>query len=261
MKALLLNHILKQSSKITYIKYSSKLIVGQNLTKSKLYSGQRRLLHGNKFERDHIDEKEAFRKKSEEHNKELNMKGNSKNEEAIVSLKKYTELKALYEDSEEHLEIARLKFDELRNAFIELQSDIDRIRKRSEIDIVNAKDFSITNFAKDTLKVYDDFNRALGALNPIESPETSLEEKLRIYNNFTEGIIMTKSTLLKVLSLHGVNEYNPINQKFDPNKHEAVFQTTSLEIDVGMISDVLQTGFYIGARILRPAKVGVVKKL
>jgi molecular chaperone GrpE len=71
---------------------------------------------------------------------------------------------------------------------------------------------------------------------------------------------MVHSTLTNSLRKHGVTEYIPKNEKFDPNKHEAVFDFESDELPAGSIGQVLQSGFKIGERVLRPAKVGVIKK-
>lgn len=179
-------------------------------------------------------------------------------QEDTVPLKKYNLLKELYEDSESNLQKARTKFDELRKAYIETQSDLERIRKRSEIEISQAKEFAITKFAKDILDVYDNFDRALSSIKEIQACENQ-EEKLELYKNFSEGVSITKDSLTRILGVHGVKEYIPLKEKFDPSKHDAVFQSTSKDLPIGTVSDVMQTGFTIGTRILRPAKVGVVK--
>lgn len=167
----------------------------------------------------------------------------------------------------------------MRKAYIDLQHDIDRIRKRSEIDVANAKDFAITKFAKDMLDVYDNFDRALDSIQEIEtkvknkldnmnedevkkeySPSEILNAKVNIYEDFAEGVVMTKASLNRILNFHGVKEYNPIKEKFDPNKHEALAQYPSEDCDNGHVAGVMQTGFTIGTRVLRPAKVAVCKK-
>jgi molecular chaperone GrpE len=71
---------------------------------------------------------------------------------------------------------------------------------------------------------------------------------------------MTQKGLLNSLKKHGVVLFDPLNEKFDPNKHEAVFDYDDENLAPGTIGQVLQTGFSIGERVLRPAKVGVIKK-
>lgn len=195
---------------------------------------------------------------------------NNKSDTDTISLKKYNLLKELYDDSENSLQKARSKFDELRKAYIDSQNDLERIRKRSEVELAQAKEYSVTKFAKDILDVKDNFERALICLNDIEKTnekETANEDnqnnstkELKAYKDFAEGVLMTKDSLVRILGMYGIKEYNPLKEKFDPSKHEAVFQSTSKEMQPGTISDVMQTGFMIGNRVLRPAKVGVVKK-
>lgn len=71
---------------------------------------------------------------------------------------------------------------------------------------------------------------------------------------------MTQGGLLNILKKHGITEYKPLKEKFDPTKHEAVFDYEDTELTPGTVGQVLQTGFKIGERVLRPAKVGVIKK-
>lgn len=208
------------------------------------------------------DNKNAHSKNIEDNNK-----GNS------ISKKDYDELNTLYKDTEEHLSKARIKFDELRKAYLTLQSDLERLRKRSEIDVANAKDFAITKFAKDIIEIYDNFERALEYLKPLnkleeesneksnnENEELLISNKIKIYQDFAEGVLMTKTSLNKILNFHGITQFNPMNEKFDPNLHEAISQISSNEHNPGTVVSVMQSGFTISKRLLRPAKVVVTKK-
>lgn len=214
-------------------------------------------------------EKEIKNEKSNEDNKKENTTNKKEEEikkEETVTLKKYNELKTLFNESEDNLKKARTKFDELRKAYIDMQQDLDRVRKRSETEVANAKDFAISKFAKDLLDVHDNFSRALESLDNMDKSdneeENTIENKLKIHEDFVEGIKMTKSSLNRILNFHGVKEYNPLKEKFDPNVHEALAQipAPSEEYSPGSVAGVMQTGFMIGKRVLRPAKVAVVKK-
>lgn len=252
-------------NKITLSKYSllkpfhSMELLKNNLKSNFIVNSNRKFFFGSKKKEDESKEeteKEATKESAKEH---------KESKEETVPLTKYNHLKELYEDSESNLQKARTKFDDLRKAFIENQSDLERIRKRSEIEVGNAKEFAITKFAKDLLDVHDNFDRALYFVKDINIDESSisdenLSESIKKYKDFCEGITMTKDSLIKILGVHGIKQYNPVNEKFDPTKHEAVFQSVSETLSPGTISDVVQTGFMIGNRILRPAKVGVVKK-
>lgn len=191
-----------------------------------------------------------------------------------VSLEKYNHINNLLKDSEENLSKARTKFDDLRKMYLELQHDYDRLKKRSEQEVSNAKDFAITKFAKDLLEVTDNFQRALNYLeelktdnknnekeNENKTQEEKLQIKLDLYNDFSEGVLITKDNLVKTLKIHGVTEYSPINEKFDPNIHEALVNVPSTDKNTpGTVAHVIQTGYKIGTRVLRPAKVAVYKK-
>lgn len=243
-----------------------------NLINNNFYSMQKKYFFGNKKTKEEEEQKEEKKEDTEDTKDKKDTKEatkdhkeNKETKEETISLKKYNSLKELYDDSESNLAKARTKFDELRKAFIENQADLDRIRKRSETEIANSKEFSITKFAKDMLDVFDNFDRALNSISDlktdkkVQSIEES-EELIKKYQDFSEGIVMTKDSLTRILAVHGVKQYNPVNEKFDPSKHEAVFQSESDKLAPGTVSDVMQTGFTIGTRILRPAKVGVVKK-
>lgn len=224
-----------------------------NLTSVRLLNNyQVRFFFGSKKQ----DEEAKETKEGKE--KEGNEKEKEENKEESISLSKYNHLKELYDDSENNLSRIRTKFDELRKAYLENQSDLERIRKRSELEVSQAKEYSITKFAKDLLDVYDNFERALDSIKNIKNEEA--QEKIKNFENFTEGVIMTKDSLNKILGVHGIKQYDPINEKFDPTKHDAVYQSESDKVQPGNISDVIQKGFTIGNRVLRPAKVGVVKK-
>jgi molecular chaperone GrpE len=225
---------------------------------------QIRFFFGSKKQEEDVKEakesKENEGKEGKESKESKEKEGNEKetNKEETISLSKYNHLKELYDDSENNLSRIRTKFDELRKAYLENQSDLERIRKRSELEVSQAKEYSITKFAKDLLDVYDNFERALDSIKNIKNEET--QEKIKNFETFTEGVVMTKDSLNKILGIHGIKQYDPINEKFDPTKHDAVYQSESDKVQPGNISDVIQKGFTIGNRVLRPAKVGVVKK-
>lgn len=212
------------------------------------------------------EDTETHEKSTEETTKTKDNKEAKENsKEEVISMVKYNQLNTLFKESEENLNKARTKFDELRKAYLDSQSDMERIRKRSEIDVANAKDFAITKFAKDMLDVYDNFERALESIknstNETEGDEVEkLKAKLKSHEDFIEGIEMTKASLNRILNFHGVKEYKPLKERFDPNKHEAVCQVPSEDLPSGTVASVMQSGFMIGTRVLRPAKVAVVKK-
>lgn len=130
-------------------------------------------------------------------------------------------------------------------------------------EIANAKDFAIQKFAKDLLDSVDILDLALNSVpEPFrergmcvkEDPKEIIEQLVNLYT----GVSMTESELQKTLKRYGVEMDNPIDQVFDPNKHEAVFQTAVADKEPGTIFVVQKKGYMLKNRVLRPAQVGVV---
>ena len=201
--------------------------------------------------KDHKEHKEH----KEHHHKEHKHKEH-KDEE------KYKELQQMYNDQLHKYDTLKKKFDDVRQAYLDNKTETEQIQQRYVKEIDNTKVFAISKFAKDILDVHDNFSRAMGSIEPSEFKDLSEEDKVQAFNTFLEGIEMTKNGLTNVLKKHGVVEYNPLKEEFNPNKHEAVFDYDDEDSESahGTVGQVLQTGFKIGDRILRPAKVGVIKK-
>lgn len=185
------------------------------------------------------------------------------------AMEKYKQLKTLYTEQSHKLETTRKKFEEIRQAYLNNVQETNDIKLRYEKEIANTKEFAITKFAKDILDVHDNFGRAMATLEGKEFQTLSAEDQIELFNNFVEGnflflpflgIESTNNGLVSILRKNGVVEYKPLKEKFDPHKHEAVFDYDDEELNAGTVGQVLQSGFKIGERVLRPAKVGVVKK-
>jgi molecular chaperone GrpE len=142
-------------------------------------------------------------------------------------------------------------------------ADQENLRQRNLRDIANAKDFAIQKFAKDLLDSLDILGMALNSVpNEFREKQTCLEKDK---NDIAEqlvtlytGVGMTEKELNKTLKRYGIEEDNPIDQAFDPNKHEAVFQAPMADKEPGTIFVVQKKGFLLKNRVLRPAQVGVV---
>jgi len=130
--------------------------------------------------------------------------------------------------------------------------------KHSEIE--QTKEYSISKFAKDLLDVQDNFTRALDTVSEKSMQNKNEAEKQALYTQFVEGVSMTQDIMAKTLKKYGIEEYNPLGEKFDPNLHDAVFEYEDLNKEPGTIGEVARTGYKIGKRVLRAARVGVLKK-
>lgn len=159
------------------------------------------------------------------------------------------------------LELLKEKYDakdkecaKFKEAYQRSIADFRNLQKTTEQDVKRAKEYALQGFAKDLLATVDNFDLALQAAKP-EQLETNPELK-----NFYEGVKMVQNVFEKTLEKNGLIKTSPIDEKFDPKLHEAVFQVAHPEKDHGVIINVQQTGFSYNGRVLRAPKVGVVKK-
>lgn len=152
------------------------------------------------------------------------------------------------------LEVLRAENEDLRDRFIRLAADMDNLRRRTEREIKDAKAYAVSAFARDILTVSDNLRRALEAV-PAEASQ-STEGGVAA---FIEGVEMTERSLLSTLERHGIRKIEADGAKFDPNFHQAMFEVPNTEVPNNTVVQVVQAGFTIGERVLRPAMVGVAK--
>ena len=154
------------------------------------------------------------------------------------------------ENREEELE---LKISELKDQLLRAVADSENIRKRSEREKEQTRKFGIANFAKDLLSIADNLGRALDA-----APRNE-DIKDDAIKNFVIGIQMTEQELQKAFDNNNIRKIDPIGEKFDYNFHQAMFEVEETDQEPGVVVQVLQPGYAIDDRILRPAMVGVSK--
>ena len=126
--------------------------------------------------------------------------------------------------------------------------------------VEHVKKSSMEKFASEIITVQDVFKNSLGSFESVNLENTDDAGKLKIYNELVKNIIMTQNIMEKTFKKFGIEEFNPLGEKFDPNVHEATFEFQDPSKTPGTIGDVSQTGYKIGKRILRAPKVGIVKK-
>ena len=133
-------------------------------------------------------------------------------------------------------------------------AEMENLRKRTERQVADAREYGIAGFARDILAVADNMERALGAL------DADLREKADAGTKaLLDGVELTERELLKVLEKHGVKKFEPLDEKFDPNLHQAMFEVPDASRPAGTVARVIQPGYMIGERVLRPALVGIAK--
>jgi len=152
------------------------------------------------------------------------------------------------------IELLKAENAELRDRYLRLAAEMDNLRRRTEREVKDAKSYSVAGFARDMLAVSDNLRRALDAI-PAEAKAAG-EAGL---TTLIEGVEMTERSMLSTLERHGVRQLDPVGQKFDPNFHQAMFEVPNTEVPNNTVVQVVQAGFTIGERVLRPAMVGVAK--
>lgn len=144
--------------------------------------------------------------------------------------------------------------EELKDKALRIAAEMENLRKRTARDVADARSYSIAGFARDMLGVADNLRRALDAI-----PADALEAGESGLTGLAEGVEMTARDMLSTLERHGVKKLSPKGEKFDPNFHQAMFEVQNPEVANNTVTEVVQEGYVIGERVLRPAMVGVAK--
>ncbi len=144
--------------------------------------------------------------------------------------------------------------DELKDRVLRTLAEMENLRRRTEREVADARTYAVTNFARDMLNAADNIRRALESV-----PEAERNEATGAFKALIDGIELTERDLGKTLERHGVKAIEPKGQRFDPNRHQAMFEVPDTEVPSGTVVQVMQSGYVIGDRTLRPALVGVAK--
>lgn len=131
-------------------------------------------------------------------------------------------------------------------------ADGENIRSRLTKQIADAKIFGIQSFCKDLLEVADTLGHATNAV-----PKDQVNDQNPHLKNLYDGLTLTQNSLQQVFKRHGLETIEPMNTKFDPNEHEALFQKECKDVEPGMVVEVTKIGYKLHGRCIRPALVGV----
>lgn len=142
---------------------------------------------------------------------------------------------------------------ETKDKLLRALAEMENLRRRTEREVADARVYGVTGLARDLIGVADDLRRALDAADEsaaiVDGPAKAL----------CEGVELIERQLLKVLERHGIRVFDPQGAKFDPNVHQALLEVADANIPAGSVVQVIQPGFMIGERVLRPAMVSVSK--
>jgi len=143
---------------------------------------------------------------------------------------------------------------EVRDKTLRTLAEMENLRQRTRREVADSKMYGITGFARDILDIADNLQRALDAI-PAEARETA-DPGIKA---FIEGVELTERSLLNTLEKNGVRKFDPSGEKFDPNFQQAMYEVPDPSVPAGTVVQVVQAGFMIGERVLRPALVAVSK--
>jgi molecular chaperone GrpE len=143
---------------------------------------------------------------------------------------------------------------ELRDRLLRTLAEMENLRKRTDREVIDARLYGVASFARDIVGVADNMRRALDAVSPELRDSAEAGVKALI-----DGVELTERELIKALEKNGVRQFSPRGEKFDPNVHQAMFEVPNASVPAGSVVEVVQPGYMIGDRVLRPAMVGVSK--
>jgi len=159
-------------------------------------------------------------------------------------------------DVQERDELGQLRTEvvDLREKHLRALAELENTRRRAERDRLDASQYAVTRFARDMLAVSDSLQRALAHIPPETVTGAPADVKAVL-----EGVEATERQLTATLERHGIRAINAMDAKFDPHLHQAIAEVPGNGKPAGAIVDVVQTGYVIGDRLLRPAMVTVAR--
>ncbi len=142
---------------------------------------------------------------------------------------------------------------DLKDRLLRTLAEVENVRRRGEREVNDTRQYAVAKFAGDMLDVADNMARALANI-PAEAREGDPAVKTLV-----EGVELTEKAMLRALEKHGVKKLDPKGERFDPNFHQAMFEVPDPSVPNGTVAQVVQIGYSIGSRVLRPAMVGVAR--
>ncbi len=143
---------------------------------------------------------------------------------------------------------------EYKDKHLRTLAEMENLRRRTEREVADSRIYGISNFARDILTVADSMARGVSALSA--ELRTKADDNLKA---LLDGVELIERELLKALEKHGIKKFDPLGEKFDPNLHQAMFELPDPSRPAGTVAQVVQPGYMIGERVLRPALVAVAK--
>src|SRR6056297_51635 len=147
----------------------------------------------------------------------------------------------------------RAENEKLRDQLLRALADAENTRRRAQRDKEDTARFAVAGFARDLLTTADNLRRALDAV-----PQDARQQDQALAA-LMDGVEVTERELLSVFERHGLTRIEPLGEKFDPNYHQAMYEVPATGQVPGTVAHVMQSGYVLNGRLLRPAMVGVAK--
>jgi molecular chaperone GrpE len=152
------------------------------------------------------------------------------------------------------VEVLQKEVADARDKVLRTLAEMENLRTRTKREVADAKTYGITGFARDVLEIADNLQRTLDAVSA--EARANVDPGLKA---LIEGVELTERSLLNALEKNGVKKFDPSGEKFDPNFQQAMYEVPDPSVPAGTVVQVVQAGYMIGERVLRPALVGVSK--
>lgn len=168
----------------------------------------------------------------------------------------------LVTEKEELLMLKKKEIEKLQDKVVRSYAEIENVVDRTRRDAENTKKFAIQKFAKSLLDVADNLGRASSVVKEsFAKIDTSKDSSgaVPLLKTLLEGVEMTEKQLVEVFKKYGIEKFDPTNEPFDPNRHNAVFEIPDNSKPAGTVAAVLKSGYVLYDRVIRPAEVGVTR--
>ena len=157
-------------------------------------------------------------------------------------------------DPAAELEALRAEHAAVKDRLLRALAEMENLRRRTEREVADAKIYGVTSFAREAVALADNLRRALDNF-----PAEARVEMAPHVSALVEGVELTERDFLSRLARFGVKKTEALGARFDPNQHEALFEIPDESQAAGTVAKVIEPGYAIGERVLRPAKVGVTR--
>ena len=195
-----------------------------------------------------INPKDAIKEDNDTENNDSSLELPPKNSETVQEVEDESSVNE--GNDEQHLDAPAEMKDQLLRAL----ADVENMRRRSERDVAQANKFGHLAFARDLLSCFDNLSQAV-ALAPED--RSNFDENLK---NILVGVEMISKEIESILQRHHITKINPMGEKFDYNRHQAMFEVSNDDVEAGTVVQVAQPGYLLHDRLIRPAMVGVSKR-